>query len=73
MTINLGRTRRHANNGGDPVARAAAALAKRNPQAVAEPLCECGHVRDEHGSACAVDGCPCVQFDPAEGEGGEDG
>ncbi len=28
--------------------------------------CECGHTRDEHhsfGRACAVEGCPCVQFD----------
>lgn len=37
-----------------------------------EPLCECGHVRDEHvfsGGAyrhCDVNGCACVHFDRAE-------
>lgn len=28
------------------------------------PVCTCGHVDDEHdGSTCAVEGCPCVQYE----------
>lgn len=32
-----------------------------------EPMCECGHVRDEHGGVlgtrCEINGCDCIQFD----------
>lgn len=34
------------------------------------PVCECGHVRDEHSDLgsqeCAIEGCECVAFDEGE-------
>lgn len=33
-----------------------------------EPICECGHVRDEHVEGCReceVEGCKCLMFDKA--------
>lgn len=33
--------------------------------------CACGDVLDEHednGGACTIDGCPCIAFDPLDGD-----
>lgn len=33
---------------------------------MSEPMCECGHVQDEHDpqtSKCLIEQCPCFHFD----------
>jgi hypothetical protein len=32
-----------------------------------EPICVCGHVRDEHdGNICIIEGCSCAHFETEE-------
>jgi hypothetical protein len=38
-----------------------------------EPICVCGHVRDEHdGNVCTIEGCACVHFETEDMVDGDD-